>query len=32
LLPLKELEHKIRYLDRINQAITDPRQPAKVVH
>ena len=32
LLPLKEFEHKIRYLDRINQAITDPRQSAKVVH
>lgn len=32
LLPLKEFAHKIRYLERINQAITDPRQPAKVVH
>lgn len=32
LLPLKEFEHKRHYLERINQAITDPRQPAKVVH
>jgi hypothetical protein len=32
LLPLKEFEHKIRYLDRIHQAISDPRQSAKIVH
>lgn len=32
LLPLKEFDHKIGYLDSINAAIEDPRQPKKVVH
>lgn len=32
LLALKEFEHKIGYLDQINTAIEDLRQPAKVIH
>ncbi len=32
LLVLKEFEHKIGYLDQINGAIEDLRQPAKVIH
>lgn len=32
LLPLKEFDHKIRYLDTLNAAVADPRQPAKVIH
>lgn len=32
LLPLKEYDSKIGYLDSINAAIDDPRQPSKIIH